>query len=330
MLRSSSTRVLPLIGIVAASLLAACSKKAEAPPPATAEPAPAPAAEPAPAPKVENTKALMVGDLQATAVRDGVLEFPNDNKVFGMGRTPEDVAALLTAAGLPTDKLHLSLQPLLVQTVNGALLFDTGAGSNFGPNAGQLLANLAAAGIDPKSVTDIFISHVHGDHVGGLVDASGALNFPNAKIHISKAEWKFLTGLGAEKAKNLGVSNYDALVAGMKPKVDAFAPGAELVKGTVKAVDIKGHTPGHSGYLITQGPESLLYVGDAMHHSVISVQKPDWPMNFDSDQATGAKSRAALIADSAAKGQRIYAVHFPFPGVGKFEKQGEGYVWAAE
>ena len=330
MLRSSSTRVLPLIGIVAASLLAACSKKAEAPPPAAAEPAPAPAAEPAPAPKVENTKALMVGDLQATAVRDGVLEFPNDNKVFGVGHTPEDVAALLTAAGLPTDKLHLSLQPLLVQTVNGALLFDTGAGSNFGPNAGQLLANLAAAGIDPKSVTDIFISHVHGDHVGGLVDANGALNFPNAKIHISKAEWKFLQGLGAEKAKNLGVSNYDALVAGMKPKVDAFAPGVELVKGTVKAVDIKGHTPGHSGYLITQGPESLLYVGDAMHHSVISVQKPDWPMNFDSDQATGAKSRAALIADSAAKGQRIYAVHFPFPGVGKFEKQGEGFVWAAE
>jgi glyoxylase-like metal-dependent hydrolase (beta-lactamase superfamily II) len=311
-------------------LLAACSKKAEAPPPAAAEPAPAPAAEPAPAPKVENTKALMVGDLQATAVRDGVLEFPNDNKVFGVGHTPEEVAALLTAAGLPTDKLHLSLQPLLVQTVNGALLFDTGAGSNFGPNAGQLLANLAAAGIDPKSVTDIFISHVHGDHVGGLVDANGALNFPNAKIHIAKAEWKFLEGLGAEKAKNIGVSNYDALVAGMKPKVDAFAPGAELVKGTVKAVDIKGHTPGHSGYLITQGPESLLYVGDAMHHSVISVQKPDWPMNFDSDQATGAKSRAALIADSAAKGQRIYAVHFPFPGVGKFEKQGEGFVWAAE
>jgi glyoxylase-like metal-dependent hydrolase (beta-lactamase superfamily II) len=330
MLRRTSTLSATFIAIAAGLALTACSKTAEVPKEAAAVPAPAPAAEPAPAPKVENTKALMVGDLQATAVRDGVLEFPNDNKVFGVGHTPEEVAALLTAAGLPTDKLHLSLQPLLVQSVDRVLLFDTGAGSNFGPNAGQLLANLTAAGTDPKSVTDIFISHVHGDHVGGLVDANGALNFPNAKIHISKAEWKFLEGLGAEKAKNLGVSNYDALVAGMKPKVDAFAPGAELVKGTVKAVDIKGHTPGHSGYLITQGPESLLYVGDAMHHSVISVQKPDWPMNFDSDQATGAKSRAALIADSAAKGQRIYAVHFPFPGVGKFEKQGEGYVWAAE
>jgi glyoxylase-like metal-dependent hydrolase (beta-lactamase superfamily II) len=330
MLRSSSVRVLPFIALVAASLLVACSKKPEAPPVAAAEPAPAPAAEPAPAPKVENTKALMVGELQATAVRDGFLEFPNDNKVFGVGHTPEEVATLLSAAGLPTDKIQLSLQPLLVQTVNGALLFDTGAGSNFGPNAGQLLTNLASAGIDPKSVTDIFISHVHGDHVGGLVDANGALNFPNAKIHIAKAEWKFLQGLGADKAKNIGVSNYDALVAGMKPKLDVFAPGAELVKGTVKAVDIKGHTPGHSGYLITQGPESLLYVGDSMHHSIISVQKADWPMNFDGDQATGAKSRAALIADSAGKGQRIYAVHFPFPGVGRFEKQGGRFVWMAE
>jgi glyoxylase-like metal-dependent hydrolase (beta-lactamase superfamily II) len=330
MLRSSNVRLLSFVALVAASLLAACSKKAEAPPVAAAEPAPAPAAEPAPAPKVENTKALMVGELEATAVRDGYLEFPNDNKVFGVGHTPEEVAALLSAAGLPTDKIQLSVQPLLVQTVNGALLFDTGAGSNFGPTAGQLLANLASAGIDPKSVTDIFISHVHGDHVGGLVDANGALNFPNAKIHIAKAEWRFLQGLGADKAKNIGVSNYDALVAGIKPKIDAFAPGAEVVKGTVKAVDIKGHTPGHSGYLITQGPESLLYVGDSMHHSIISVQKADWPMNFDADQAAGAKSRAALIADSAAKGQRIYAVHFPFPGVGRFEKHGDGFVWMAE
>ena len=330
MLRVSSVRVLPFIAIAAASMLAACSKKEEAPPAAAATTAPAAAPEPAPAPKIENTKALMIGDLEATAVRDGSLEFPNDNKVFGVGHTPEDVAALLGAAGQPTDKLQLSLQPLLVQTVDRVMLFDTGAGSNFGPNSGQLLANLTAAGIDPKSVTDIFISHVHGDHVGGLVDANGALNYPNAKIHIAKAEWKYLEGLGADKAKDIGVSNYDALVAGMKPKVDTFAPGAELVKGTVKAVDIKGHTPGHSGYLITQGPDSLLYIGDSMHHYVVSVQKADWPMNFDSDQALGAKSRAALIADSAAKGQRIYAVHFPFPGVGRFEKQGDGFVWVAE
>ena len=100
--------------------------------------------------------------------------------------------------------------------------------------------------------------------------------------------------------------------------------------GVVKAVDIQGHTPGHSGYRITSGAASLLYVGDSVHHYVISVQKADWPMSFDGDQALGAKSRAALIADSATRAQRIYAVHFPFPGIGTFEKRGETHVWVPE
>ena len=98
----------------------------------------------------------------------------------------------------------------------------------------------------------------------------------------------------------------------------------------MKAVEIKGHTPGHSGYLITSGPDSLLYVGDSMHHFVISVQKPEWTIAFDGDAPTAQKSRAELIAASAANGQRIYAVHFPFPGVGKFEKQGDKIVWVGE
>jgi glyoxylase-like metal-dependent hydrolase (beta-lactamase superfamily II) len=332
MKRSSTFRSATIMAIVASFALAACSKGVTPPPKvdATTPPPPAPAPEAAPAPKPANVKSFMVGELSAIALRDGYLEFPNDNKVFGLGHTPEDVNALLTPAGLPTDKLQLGLEPLLVKTPDRVLLFDTGAGSNFGPSAGQLPASLTEAGVDPNSVTDIFISHVHGDHVGGLVNAEGKLAFPNATIHISKPEWKFLTTVSADNAKQMGLGTRDALVAAMKPKVDAFAPASQIVKGTVKAVDIKGHTPGHSGYLITSGPDSLLYVGDSMHHYIISVQKADWPMGFDSDQATGAKSRAALIAGSAANGQRIYAVHFPFPGIGKFEKKGDGYVWVGE
>jgi glyoxylase-like metal-dependent hydrolase (beta-lactamase superfamily II) len=330
MQRSSSILVSVLV-ILAASTLAACSKPAETPAPAPAAPAPASAAEaPPPAPKELTNKSFMIGELTGVALRDGTLEFPNDNQIFGLGKTPEEVAALLSAAGQPTDKIHLGLDPLLVKTQDRVLLFDTGAGGNFGPGAGQLLTSLADAGVDPKSVTDIFISHVHGDHVGGLVNAEGALNFPNATIHISKPEWSFLTGLKADKAKGIGVQNYDALVAAMKPKVNAFAPNADLVKGVVKAVAIKGHTPGHSGYRISSSGESLLYIGDTMHSYVISVQKPEWPMSFDSDQKAGAASRVALLLNSEKDGQRIYAVHFPFPGLGRFQKQGEGYVWVAE
>jgi len=290
------------------------------------------AATAAAAPKSENAHAFKIGKLSAVALRDGFLEFPNDNKILGLGHPVEEVSTLLTASGQPTDKLHLSLQPLLVKSGARVLLFDAGAGSTFGPTAGHLPQALKEAGTDSKSVTDIFISHAHGDHIGGLVNADGSLAFPNAAIHISKAEWDVVADPKGPFARNFGpeTEKHAAYVATLKPKVAPFAPGAELVPGVVKAVDIRGHTPGHSGYLITSGKESLLYVGDSMHHSIISVQKPDWPMAFDSDQATGAKSRTALIADSAASGQRIYAVHFPWPGIGKFKRNGEGFVWAAE
>lgn len=317
--RSSIIRV-PFFAIVAASLLAACAKKDEAPPPAAESAAPAAVAETAPAPASQNVKEFTIGELSALALRDGAMELPNDNKVFGVGRTPEDVAAVLGAAGLPTDKLALTIEPLLVKAKDRVLLFDTGAGSLFGPGSGLLLNSFAEAGVDPQSVTDIFISHSHGDHVGGLVNAEGALNFPNATIHLSKAEWKSMSGN----------DQYAAMVKAITPKVVAFAPDAEIIPGTVKAVDIKGHTPGHAGYLITSGAGSLLYVGDSMHHFVVSVQKPEWTIAFDGDSPVASKSRADVIASSAANGQRIYAVHFPFPGIGQFEKQGDGFVWVAE
>jgi len=329
MIRPSIAKTLLVTAI--ATLLAACAKKEEAAAPAAAaEPAPSAEAAPPAPPKPEVAHEFKIGDLTAVALSDGYLEFPNDNKVFGVGKTPDDTGALLSAAGLPTDKIQLGLEPLLVKTTDKVLLFDTGSAGAFGPTNGKLPESLKDANIDPASVTDVFISHVHGDHVGGLVTADGKLAFPNATIHISKAEWKFLSTMKPDLAKMIGLGNRDALVAAMKPKVDAFAPGAELVKGVVKAVDIKGHTPGHSGYEITSGTDKILYIGDAMHSSVISVQKPDWPMNFDADQKVGAKSRADLDAQLAASGERVYAVHFPFPGIGKIVKDGETYKWVAE
>jgi glyoxylase-like metal-dependent hydrolase (beta-lactamase superfamily II) len=260
-----------------------------------------------------------VGAFQAAALRDGAGQFPNDNKVVAINKTKAEVDAVLTANGLPTDLLDLSIQPLIVRTTDKVLLFDTGAAASFGPGAGKLPASLTAAGVDPASVTDIFISHSHGDHILGLVTAEGALAFPNAAVHIAAPQW----------AAMQADTTIAALVAAVTPKVVAFEPGAELVPG-VKAVDIQGHTPGHSGYLITSGEQSLLYIGDTAHHSVISVQHPDWTIQFDGDAPTAQTSRAKLITDSVANGQRIFAPHFPFPGVGKFETKGDVNVWVAE
>jgi len=321
-----------LVVLTLAVTLAACSQRNDAPgsPAADSTAKATPDRTPEPVSASENVKPFAIGKLPAFALRDGGLEFPNDNKVFGVGHTPQEVAVELSAAGVPTDKIQLSIQPLLVKSGDRVLLFDTGAGTNFGPTAGKLSASLAAADVDPANVTDIFISHAHGDHIGGLVNAQGALVFPNAKVHLSAPEWKYLSGLKDDAAKQIGVENHAALVAALTPKVDAFAPNAELIPGVVTAKEIKGHTPGHSGYVIGSGTDTLLYIGDAAHSHVISVRKPEWPNSFDGDQATAAASRKALVESSVASGQRIYAVHFPFPGVGRIEKRGDTYAWVAE
>ena len=275
-------------------------------------------------------KAFSIGSLKAFALKDGALQEANDGKSFSVGHTPAEIAAVLKSAGAPTDYFEFSIQPLLVKSGSRVLLFDTGAGSNFGPIAGALPKSMQAAGIDPASVTDIFITHAHGDHTGGLVTSGGSLTFPNATVHMSAPEWAWLSGMNADLAAKIGLEHVDVLVKTIKPKVQPFQPNAQLIAGLVKAVEIKGHTPGHSAYLIGSGANTLLYIGDSLHSYVVSIRKPEWHTAFDADPATAADSRVALVARVAASGERLYAVHFPFPGVGKIVKQDSGYTWVPD
>jgi glyoxylase-like metal-dependent hydrolase (beta-lactamase superfamily II) len=307
-------------------LIAACARE-EAP--VTQARPEAPAAEAAPAAQ-DNVHEFKIGELQAFALRDGGLNFPNDNKIIGVGHSPEEVGNLLQSVGASATELSLSIQPLLVKAGEKVLLFDAGGGSNMGANGGALVASMREAGLEPAAVTDVFISHFHGDHIGGLVDASGVLVFANATVHLSAPEWEHLKSMEQANATGSGLANHAALIAALSPKVNAFTPGSELIPGTVSAVEIKGHTPGHSAYLIGSGADSLLYIGDAAHHYVVSVQQPDWTIAFDTDAPTAQTSRKDLIERSAASKQRIYAVHFPFPGLGKFARSGERYVWEAQ
>jgi glyoxylase-like metal-dependent hydrolase (beta-lactamase superfamily II) len=320
-----------ITAMAAATALIGCSRQPEQTTPSTDSTSQsAPSEAQSASPSAENVKRFSIGTLSAFALHDGSLDFANDGKTFALGHKPEDVAALLTANGLPADKLALSIQPLLVKAGDRVLLFDTGTGGAFGPGSGKVQEAFAAAGIDPASVTDIFISHAHGDHVGGLVSADGKPAFPNATIHLSAPELVYLKSLTPDTAATVGIPQLAPLLAAVEAKAEGFAPGSQIVPALVKAVEIKGHTPGHSGYLITSGESSLLYIGDAAHHSIVSVQEPDWPIGFDGDAATAKASRAALLADIAAKRQRIYAVHFPFPGIGTIERKGDGFVWVAE
>lgn len=315
--RPVPARLLPVVALAAslAASLAACS--AQAP---TAAEATAAGTAPAAVAAVDvhpDVHRFAIGSAQAAMLRDGRIELPNDGSIVAQGEAKAEVDALLRAAGLPAGSLELSVQALLVRHGDRVLLFDTGAGNASFVDGGRLPAALRAAGMAPEAVTDIFISHAHGDHVGGLLDAQGGPAFVNATVHLSQPEWAALQANPSQQA----------LAAAIAPRVKAFAPDAsDLVPG-VSAVAVDGHTPGHSAYEIVSGPARLLYLGDTAHHHVISVQRPRWTIQFDGDAPLAEDSREALLARAADAGLDIASPHFPYPGLGRIERRDGGLVW---
>jgi glyoxylase-like metal-dependent hydrolase (beta-lactamase superfamily II) len=277
----------------------------------------------APAEKPGRAERLQIGNLEAYALEDGHLVVPNDGKLLGVGRPPSEVAEVLAAAGLPRDTIRLDIQCLLVKAGDRVILFDTGTGTGDPSlvDAGRLPQSLALAGVQPVAVTDIFISHAHGDHVGGLVTKAGALAFPAATIHLSAPEWAAFQANTDEESKRF--------LAAIAPKVAPFPPGAQVLS-VVKAVATQGHTPGHSSYEIGAEDEKVFYLGDLAHHSVISVQRPAWSIQVDADRPAAEAMRQQTLAKLAADRTRVFAVHFPFPGVGNVVVQGQGLVWRPE
>lgn len=262
---------------------------------------------------------IHIGVLEAWAVRDGTITLENDTKTFGVGRPPGDIATLLASHGLPSSTIELSIQSLVVKANGKVLLFDAGAATASFARAGLLPKSLALIDLSPADITDIFISHAHADHALGLV-ANGALAFPSASIHLSAPEWAAMQKEAETDAETKHV------VAVIAQKVVTFEPGAEIVP-FVKAVATAGHTPGHSSYEVGEGTDKLFVLGDVAHHSVISVQRPQWDVQFDTDHAAANEVRARTLESLASSRTRVFAVHFPFPGIGYIERRGDRLVW---
>lgn len=260
------------------------------------------------------SQSFKLGKLELTALRDAQFVVHNDGKIFGGDTSTAAVAEVLKSKGLPDDRITLSVNALLVRTGRRVVLLDSG----LGPKAnGTLLASLKAAGVAPEIVTDVVITHSHGDHVGGLVGADGALAFPKAVIRMAAPEWAWMKD---QKG------NAD-LVKVIESHVQTFMPGKAIAPG-VTPIALDGHTPGHVGYEIVSGKQRLLDIGDMAHSSVISLQKPDWAMGFDSDKAVAKATRKATLARLAKDQELVFAPHFPFPGVGHVTVDGDGFGWA--
>lgn len=264
---------------------------------------------------------FQIGSLEAFALEDGFIAVPDDGKVYGLGHTPSETADVLAAAGLPTDTIRIDIQALLVNAGSRVILFDTGAGDVSWAKAGHLPQSLAIAGIAPSAVTDIFISHSDGDHVSGLITKAGTLAFPSATIHMSVPEWAaFRAKPEADSAR---------IARAIEAEVSAFEPGAQVLP-EVKAVATQGHSPGHSSYEVVSGADTLFVLGDVAHHSVISVQRAGWSIDYDQDRPAAEAMRKKTLAQLAEDHTRVFAGHFPFPGVGHVVAQGDGLVWQPE
>jgi glyoxylase-like metal-dependent hydrolase (beta-lactamase superfamily II) len=180
---------------------------------------------------------------------------------------------------------------------------------------GALLESLHQAGVKPAAITDVLITHSHGDHVGGLLDAEGRLAFPKATIRMSSAEWSWMQTKGPPE-----------LVKAISSRVHTFEPGARIAPG-ITAVALVGHTPGHVGYEITSGEAHLLDIGDLAHSYIVSLGKPEWKVEFDNDDTLAKAVRLKTLKQLAGDHELVFSPHFPFPGVGQIEASGDGFLW---
>jgi glyoxylase-like metal-dependent hydrolase (beta-lactamase superfamily II) len=265
----------------------------------------------------------MLGEFEVTVLSDGVLPF----KVQGLltNITPAQLDSDLALAFLK-EPVELSVNGFLINTGAKLELIDTGTGGAFGPSVGKLLANLTAAGYRPEQVDDIYITHMHGDHIGGLMKDGKAV-FPNAIVHAARQEadhWLSETTMNAAPAAQKG--GFQQAMAIFKPyreanHFQAFDGDTELSPG-IRSVNAFGHTPGHTMYLVTSQNESLLLWGDLMHVAAAQFPNPSVTINFDSDSPAAARVRIKTFADVAAKGYLVGGAHLSFPGLGHLRANG--------
>lgn len=271
---------------------------------------------------------MMLGDFEITALSDGTvgLEF---EKLLTRA-TPGQTKSALGRAFLK-DPIETSVNAYLVNTGSKLVLIDTGAGKLFGPTLGGIVASLKAAGYQPEQVDEIYITHMHPDHVGGLT-VDGKAAFPSAVVRADKRDaehWLSQKTLDAAPKDEKGF--IEGAMASLKPYVDAgklkaFDGATELVPG-VKAVAAYGHTPGHAIYVVESKGQRLVLWGDLMHLAAVQFPNPAVTIKFDTDSRAAAIQRKKAFADAAKGGYWVGAAHLPFPGIGHLRSEGSGYAF---
>lgn len=273
---------------------------------------------------------MMVGQFEVTALYDGQIDL-DANLLLNLDK--REVQRLLARQFIAGPKMQTAVNAYLINTGNKLVLVDAGAAKLFGPSLGNIVDNLKAAGYRPEQVDVVLVTHLHGDHVNGLVTPDGQRVFANAEVWSAKADNDFwlseeIAAKAPKEAQGFFKMSRDAaapyLAAG---KWKTFDSDRELLAG-VRSVDTHGHTPGHSSYLFESAGQQLMILGDLVHNHAVQFAKPEVAMEFDVDKKQAVTARKRVFAQAARQKLMVAGMHLPFPGVGhvRHEPKG-GYAW---
>ena len=271
---------------------------------------------------------MMLGDFEVTALSDGTVALPVNRLLTNT--TPARVDRALARSGL-SSPLETSVNAYLINTGNKVVLVDTGAAGLFGPTLGRLVDNLKAAGYQPGQVDEVYLTHMHADHVGGLA-SNGAMVFPNAVVRADRADASYwLSETNLSRATKDEKPAFDGARLSLHPYIEAhrFRPfdGRTPLAAGITALPRHGHTAGHSTYLVESRGQKLVLWGDLMHVAAVQFDNPTVTISFDSNNRAAAVQRKRAYADAASNGYLVGAAHVSFPGIGRVRANGRGYMW---
>jgi glyoxylase-like metal-dependent hydrolase (beta-lactamase superfamily II) len=281
---------------------------------------------------VPSRYALKIGDIDVLVVSDGVLPLPTT--MLGHNVDPAVRATWLHDMFLPQDAFDWALNAVMVRSGGKTILIDAGLGSDPNlhlPRAGQLIKRLAAAGIDLASVTDLVLTHLHMDHIGGLlVDGVKEQLRKDLRIPVAAAEVKFWEAPDFSRTA-MPEGFPDALRSTAKrfvkeygPQLRPFDDEHEIAPGVI-ARRTGGHTPGHSVVRMASGGDALTFAGDAVF--AVGFEQPDWHNGFEHDPEEAARVRVRLLRQLAETREMLVATHLPFPSVGRVAADGDAFRW---
>ncbi|MEX3010870.1 MBL fold metallo-hydrolase [Hoeflea sp. TYP-13] len=268
-----------------------------------------------------------VGEFEVTAILDGYLNTDSE-LISGYEETEARAAHRTVRRPFTSTEMKIAVNGYVVNTGEKLLVIDCGTADFLGPTAGRFHDGLTGAGYRPSQIDAVLTTHLHLDHVGGLSTKEGEALFPDAELISNKSEWDFWHDDGARAQAPDAVKGFfdiaRMMVRPYQKRITMTEPGKEIVPG-IEAISMPGHTPGHMGFLLTSGNESLLIWGDLLHFPQLQFAQPDWSVAFDVDQELARQTRAGLLDRAAADETPVLGMHLDFPGLGHVIRENGNY-----